>query len=71
MIEKFVGLVDALIGNYPCLYFELHQLPKGNFSCRDLQWVNKKTSGHGFHRVCAFVVIPWSKVLDFLDGKCK
>ncbi len=60
-----VGLMDALKGNFSYLYFELQQPLDGIFSYRDLQWVNKETNGHGFRKVCAFVVIPWFKVLDF------
>jgi hypothetical protein len=55
----------VLKGNYFCLYFELHQPPEGSFNYRNFRWVNKETSGHGFRKVCAFVVIPWSKIPYF------
>jgi hypothetical protein len=48
----FIGLVDALKGNFSYLYFKLQQLPKGSFNSHDLQWVNKEISGHGFCMVC-------------------
>jgi hypothetical protein len=69
--KMFVGLVDALQDNFSCLYFELQQCLEGSFSCRNLQWVNKETNGHGFHRVCAFVVIMWSRIPSFLNGECE
>lgn len=59
-----VGSIDVLKGNFFCLYFGLQQPPEG-FNYRNLQWVNKEISGHGFRKVCAFLIIPWSRVPDF------
>jgi len=41
LFGTFIGLVDALKGNYFCLYFELQEPSEGSFNYRDLWWVNK------------------------------
>ncbi len=53
------------------MYIEFQQPPKSSFSCHKPQRINKKTSGHNFNKLCAYVIIPWSKKHDFFDGKCK
>lgn len=64
-LRASIGSVDVLKGNLFFMYFELHQPPKGSFNYHDFQWVNKEISGHGFRKVCAFEVIPWSKIPYF------
>lgn len=39
--KMFIGSIDALQDNFSYFYFELQQPRECNFSCRNLQWVNK------------------------------
>jgi hypothetical protein len=71
LLGTSIGLINVLKGNFSCLYFELQQPLKGSFSCRNIWWVNKETNGHGFYSVCAFVIIMWSKIPNFLNGECQ